>query len=449
MKTNFTTILGTFLIFTAIVSAQPTWLQKSNLEQGFYYGVGGASKKENPTDYTSIAKNKALSDLSSEISVELISTSSLSTEEDSTIRSNFQKLTKTFTKQALEGYESVDRWEDANEYWVLYKLSKAEYAKAKALKYQKAVDGCTHYLDESDKYLQASDYNLAISNTCKALEAMLPYFNSDQMVERSGQKVALFPYAKQKLQDIFSDIKMDATVPSETIKLFKELKVKIPIIFSSNSADKTSQKFTNIPLINSFARGIGKISNNLNVSAGNKATLSLSKITSQSVTNIITSKIDWKKYFSTDSNFVLVSMLSTDVAPTSIDIRIDATPLSIKLICDEQNLSKTTGQQIIAGLLKNEFTKKGIQFSEKDPDVIINVIATTRQGTQLYGQFVSFCDYKVSVLNPLGDEVYGDSKTNIKGIQTDYEKAGLKALESAANSISASLVDKIIEVLSK
>ena len=69
MKTNFTTILGTFLIFTAIVSAQPTWLQKSNLEQGFYYGVGGASKKENPTDYTSIAKNKALSDLSSEISV--------------------------------------------------------------------------------------------------------------------------------------------------------------------------------------------------------------------------------------------------------------------------------------------------------------------------------------------------------------------------------------------
>ena len=116
-------ILTISLIFSFLLSNEPNWVQKDLMIKTFH-GIGVVSKY-NSENYIQTAKNNALNDIASEISINIsselvdimIEQSGMSEEQS---RSEIQALTKA----DLEGYELVDTWDNGNEYWVYYKLSK-------------------------------------------------------------------------------------------------------------------------------------------------------------------------------------------------------------------------------------------------------------------------------------------------------------------------------------
>ena len=61
---------------------KPKWITNRPIDNNYYIGIGKSSKLESNDDYIQIAKNNALADIISEISVKISSNSILSQFED-------------------------------------------------------------------------------------------------------------------------------------------------------------------------------------------------------------------------------------------------------------------------------------------------------------------------------------------------------------------------------
>jgi len=79
-----------------------------------------------------------------------------------------------------------------------------------------------------------------------------------------------------------------------------------------------------------------------------------------------------------------------------------------------------------------------------DADLMISVNAFTEKGSKIYNMCSAFADVTISVLDMTsGNEIYKNSINKIKGIDIDFEKAGLKALNNSAKKI----VEEILPIL--
>ena len=128
-----------FLLLSLIFSSQPDWVKKRPINNSYFIGIGISSINLS-RNYIQSAKNDALSDLSSEISVTISSELiDILTEKSGLSQEEVVSEIRSSTKADLEGFELVDTWEDEYEYWVYYRLSKAKYQANIELKRQNAI----------------------------------------------------------------------------------------------------------------------------------------------------------------------------------------------------------------------------------------------------------------------------------------------------------------------
>lgn len=143
MKTKLTLA---FLLFSLIALGQaaerPAWVANKPTEEGYYIGIGSASKRLN--DYLGIAKKNALQDLVSDIRISISSTSILNQiDKNYQFKEEYESNIKTTAADDIEDFERVASFEDDQNYWVYYRLSKTRY---QAQKQQGSRSGKEHGL---------------------------------------------------------------------------------------------------------------------------------------------------------------------------------------------------------------------------------------------------------------------------------------------------------------
>ena len=117
----------------------PHWVSSIPTHPEYYIGVFSVNKIG--TDYRQKAQKGALENLSSEISVVISGESVLKTlETNSSFDQEYKQEVVVKSKEDIEGYELVDAWENDEEYWVYYRLSKAKYAQIKKERINKALN---------------------------------------------------------------------------------------------------------------------------------------------------------------------------------------------------------------------------------------------------------------------------------------------------------------------
>ena len=85
----------------------PNWVQQKPIENFYYSGIGMAVKSGN--NYQAIAKNNALNDLASEISVQINSTSVLyQIESNEQFREDFRANTRLSSIENIEGRKLIE-----------------------------------------------------------------------------------------------------------------------------------------------------------------------------------------------------------------------------------------------------------------------------------------------------------------------------------------------------
>jgi len=112
-----------------ITPAQPPhWVGSFPTSKEDYIGIGIADKLNYPYKYKDIAREKALTQISREISMHIQSRSTLVRQEDSMgYDESWSGVINSSSSNDLWGYELVDTWQTPLEYWAYYKLDKEKY----------------------------------------------------------------------------------------------------------------------------------------------------------------------------------------------------------------------------------------------------------------------------------------------------------------------------------
>ena len=130
----------------AQLAPQPEWVKMRPSSPTYYYGIGAVRKSMDVGQYQQAARQNALADMAGEISTTISSNSVLHAFESNLgFRDDFTSTIRAQTQQDLEGYELVDSWEDLENYWVYYRLSKALYQELKEQRKNDAISRSFDY----------------------------------------------------------------------------------------------------------------------------------------------------------------------------------------------------------------------------------------------------------------------------------------------------------------
>ena len=447
-------ILTISLIFSFLLSNEPNWVQKRPNDKNFYHGIGVVSKY-NSENYIQTAKNNALNDIASEISINIsselvdimIEQSGMSEEQS---RSEIQALTKA----DLEGYELVDTWDNGNEYWVYYKLSKKIHNANIQLKKENAISLSLDLFKkakqkEENWNTQGSTINSAIEYYIQALKPLEKYYGTPLEANFEGNNIFLQNEIYSSLQWILSKVKLKSLNTKLDVKvgstLSHELQVK-----ATFTNDGSTVIVSNLPIQFTFTKGDGELVKTRRTNNKGLVNGKILNISANQKIQMIKASLDLTNYFSEDnaSDYLLNTLKNISV-PSSKFI-ISVTGPKVYLESYEYNLGNEIDVKILEPKIKSYLTKLGYSFTDDigEADAMITINAETRQGSEIYGQYISFADASISVTDmETGEEVYKNAIQNKKGIQLSFEKAGLKAYQLISKDIEDSIVDEILNSL--
>lgn len=192
---------------------KPEWVQSKPIDPYYYIGIG-VSPIQADGSHLQRAKSNALSDLSSEISVEISSTSLLyQMEQNQRFREEFRAQTELNSLETVDGYELVGSFESEGYYWIQYRLDKATYASQRAARKQTAVDRAKSYYDLALDSRKAHKIQESLTHTLTALAELKLYLNEPITTEGVDGDfgIRLYTFVNELVSEIQIKPMMDRT----------------------------------------------------------------------------------------------------------------------------------------------------------------------------------------------------------------------------------------------
>lgn len=426
----------------------PVWVEQRPVNPNYYIGIGYASKSEHPIDFQKVARDNALSDIASQIKVQINSDFVQQVvEKAGMVADDFKSYVRSSTKAELEGYEQVDSYETPTEYWVYYRLSKAKYKRLKESKLNKAKALSLDMFKKAKAAEKTSRIAKALLFYFQAIPPIEKYVNESLEAKVDGQHIYLFNEIYSSLQRILSGLKLEALTPEVKGKLGQPIanQLKVKVSFVSRASGSPVQ---NMPIVFSFTRGAGDLIKHAYSDANGVVKTRILRISSADNLQIVESKIDLTKMVNEENpSIVLKGIMNSLVAPTA-RIMIHVAGLTAYVETQESNMGHPVEIKQLEPTLKRVLSDQGFTFSPSaaKADFLIKVKATARKGAEMYGLHSSFVTFTLSVTDlKSGQEIYKNSLDDVKGIDLTYEKAGVKALSNAAKEIGNKLIPDFMQ----
>ncbi len=187
--------------------SKPEWVKQRPIDRNYYFGIGICRKVGNPLYYEDKAKERALADIAGQINTQIQSESNYYKVEDLQGAHDYiQSRIKATSSEFLEGYEYVDKWEDLDNIYAFYKLSKQTFKELKAKRKEEALSNATQsFLDAKDK---ESTWHLseALNLYAKVIDLLSGYMNEENTVELNGQRIELLTESTSALQAVIRSL---------------------------------------------------------------------------------------------------------------------------------------------------------------------------------------------------------------------------------------------------
>lgn len=194
----------------------PAWVQNRPLDDNYYYGLGSSRISQNQNIAIKLAKEKALSDLISEISVEVSARSVLNQlENNDRLSEEFRQNISLKSGKSIEGYEVYASHSDGNTMWVMYRLNKFEYQERERLKKQKSIELALEQYQKAKASVD-SDLVQTLFWSIKSLESIRDYLNEPLLARVNDSSI----YLGNEIIDLLS-----SSINSISIRVDGELSV--------------------------------------------------------------------------------------------------------------------------------------------------------------------------------------------------------------------------------
>ncbi len=432
------------LIFTILQGAKaPDWVTKRPIDNNYYIGIGVAEKDTETSEYLQKAKDRALNEIASEITVTISgATINQILENAGVIKEEFESQIKSSTQAQLEGYELVDTWQDKHQYWVYYRLSKMKYKQLRQEKIDKAVALSLDFYGKAEQNLAQNKAAETLQLLLQALNPIEPYLSEPLEVTYHGQKIFLLNTIHSKIQSLLSSITLKPVEPEIDATIGKAL--TDPILFK---ATYMQMPVANLPLSFHFIKGKGELITKEKTAMNGLAMCRVSKIISTDKMQVIQADLAIDGLVSQDElNPIIMDIINSLPGP-STKVLLNVSGPKVFIESSEINFGQAMEVSYIEPKIKEKLSEKGYSFVDmkSDADYVISIDAKSRKGSTVYNMCSAFVDVTVSVVDMSSyDEIYKNTFSNVKGINTDMNKAGLGAFDNAAKEISGEII-KILQ----
>jgi hypothetical protein len=433
---------------TPVQPPPPAWVSSRPVSSADYVGIGLASKSR--SDFQEAAKKNALNDLASEISVKVEGNSLLYTlDRKSSFDESFTSTINTKTSEQLEGFELVDNWENGSEYWVYYRLSKAEHARIKAEKKRQAIAQATDLYARSQASLAAGDLKSAVDQDLRALLAIKDYWGENDEVLIGERSVPLANEIYNDLQRITSGVRL-VSLP-ERCALDHDNHFKRELLLTVRSINgTTSRDLAQLPLVMSYPGTSGKVTTSSNTDGEGQARTTVQGIDLGATGPELLVRVDMEALVSRDLDPTFVKPLLSSLNAPELRVPIDVRLPKVHMTALEKNLGRPLNEAGAALAIRQELTTKGFRFVEKEreADLLMTVTAVTREGGTSNGFFTAFLDLAIACKDRrTQDVIYTGGKQGVKGVQLTYDKAGLEAYKKAVQDIRQEVVPALMNAI--
>jgi len=442
----FFSILAFSIIFESseAFARKPKWVTNRPVDANYYIGIGKANKKTSE-DYLQSAKNNALADLISEISVQ-ISTNSLlyQIEGQNGLRETYEAKIKLAAKDDIEGFEVVDSWENKEEYWIYYRLSKSEYQRKKQEKLDRAKNLSKDFYEKAKASENEYDINNALIYYVKAFDAIQKHLGEDLSVFTFEGKISLDNAIYQSIQGIFSRIHFVPEKEKYTIKVLssENEKIHIKVTFKTNLE---TQKISNIPVIFSFNNNTAEKTEKALSDNKGFADCTIAEMLPKGKNQKIKVELNTDAYFGDTNAENLLKLLfsKNDTKPYQY-INVDVQEI-FAYIEKEKIRDYSSSELMFFRFLEDELSKYFFSFTQtkQNADIKITVNSTFKEGEKIekYNLYNVFLDFNISIENLKNNtEIYKEEITGIKGMKSGSLKAAeqdamIKAEEKIKNTV--------------
>ncbi|MPQ45493.1 hypothetical protein GCQ56_00610 [Marinifilum sp. N1E240] len=424
---------------------RPQWITSRPINTMYYIGIGSASKSE--TDYMKIAKQKALSDLISEIEVKVASNSLLNSLDDNgNISSYFQENIKIEAKRTIEDYQLVESWEGDSEYWVYYQLNKYSYQEKERIRIENMQDKAYDYLQKGNAGKNSGEVSASIYNYLEGLKLIQADLNKNLPYQKNGQTIYLGNELYAGLNNVFTGVQIKADPSSVKGQAFQAVKDQIQIRVS-----RGMQVLANLPLHVEFISGSGELNHGLITNESGIAHLQVLNISSKQKQQLVLIKPDLKKLCSDRKNKLLHGILNQLKSLPETQVSISLESATIKAFLKQSQDGNSALVKSVKRILSNNYFN--FVPSESLADVVVELDEEFKKGGKVNGEMYNMQEYfsslSLQITNRYSKETVFSYGVNDLRTLAPESTSPKTARMSASRSIMKKMQRKLIQELKK
>ena len=206
-------LISILLLFTQIIFGQfgrtPSWVRDSGKKiQGHYVGFGSVSKKGlTDSEYINLANEAAFLDISNQISVNISGeTKTLLSDRDNQFIDEAESFSESSSLAELEGLIRESTYQNQDNYYVLWKLSKEEHQK-NIIKYARLAE--SYFNSAYESVFNPVD---ELGHLVKGYESILrAHGQIVKVTDEDGNEIILNTYFSSRIEELVSKIVIQAT----------------------------------------------------------------------------------------------------------------------------------------------------------------------------------------------------------------------------------------------
>lgn len=428
------------------VQPKPNWVLNKPNNSDYYTGIGVTAKTGDINQYKQTAKNNALKDLVSEISVNISNSSFLyKLSVNDNMKETYDSKTFVTTNEYIEGYELLSSFGDENNYWVYYQLSKKKFQELKKSRIQKALSNALAKYDNAINLKAKFQYLNALILLIKAVEDIKPYL-SELLVSNYKNKEIYF--GNELFNEIFYCVN-EIKITSNT----KEISVKKGLAINDDLltfivSDSKGNKIENIPVIASFSSGI--ILNEKSKSLINgQVQYIVPKVKTKKNNDFFIVKIDMNEIIQEATNDFFVKKVLKNFVANSYAKKVNINNPSFFITTTEKCYDIDNNVNLLKNAANYALINAGIEslVNNKNTDFIIEIKSNSQQLGNTNGYNNVVLNATIFVKNATKKVVYQRSINGIKSTQNSSESANNEVYNLGIEYIKIRIIPDILEQL--
>ncbi|MBR8538189.1 LPP20 family lipoprotein [Carboxylicivirga sediminis] len=429
-------LLLAFLLMPNISEAKkkPSWVKQRPNDPAYYIGIANVPKAGSAVEYRQAARGAALKQMSSEIKVNISSNSVLhKIETDYEYKEAYESKIQASVEQTLEGYE-VLTWEDRKEYWVMTRLSKQKYERAKQMKLDKAKMMASSYLTDAFKAIDDYDAYSALNYLAKGVISLRDHLEEDLTYKTVDGTYNVGTELFSTIQDVFRRVQLMPVQSNYQIQFSKKLEVPIGVnaTFTGKAGEK--RPLVGFPLKYEFTKGEGILTAQSKTNYDGYTSVSITRLISKRKMQEITAGFDFSHVAESEMDDEVKRLLKVFFPVKqmpAVGITIEVLKSKAYLVSEEKVFGKLDDKGAFTGMLKTELNENFFTFTSdmNEADFVVtvnsNFVAGDERKGQGYSVFTVFADFNIVIQDIKSQtEIFADNLTGIRGMRPgNYEYA--------------------------